>query len=364
MAEEKKLKDLLSRISPFFINPKKNAVTIGFSNRFFLFQLIQTLTRRIEDDPYLNFISALKHYKVLGEFLHGDIRRLYKDRNKSYLKNFFPYEDLYKYVKEDLEWVYARNDKLKITITKRGVIIYENYKKNNFNILLLTVHSGTFMPNHIAKKQTLTAKKRVEIEDTNIHKIYGDLVLKKNGIWIDTKFSRFACDYNRPYGRAIYSDNSEPWVGKLWKEPLTQAERKWLMKGYNDFYFTLSKLVDSYRFNIIFDGHSMKDHDTRPEISFGTKYVPKFYMPVVRSMRNKMRRLGYGEVAINKPFSGGNILKWLNQRFPDVFIFSMEINKKLYINKAQTKSIKYKINNIIKNLMQIFDIEDEEGESM
>ena len=83
-------------------------------------------------------------------------------------------------------------------------------------------------------------------------------------------------------------------------------------------------------------------------------------MPVVRSMLNKMKRLGYPETAYNKPFSGGHILEWLHHKFPDVFIFSIEINKKLYMNKAGNKSIQSKINKLSKNLNQIFDIEIEE----
>ena len=105
------------------------------------------------------------------------------------------------------------------------------------------------------------------------------------------------------------------------------------MEGYHEFYFTLSRLIDTYRFNIIFDGHSMKDAKGRPEISFGTKYIPKFYMPIVRSMQKKLNNLGYNPVSLNVPYSGGYILQWLNSRFPDIFICSMEVNKRLYMVK-------------------------------
>ena len=356
------LKTLFETLSPLFVDTKPTSITIGISKRFFLFQFIRLLTRRIEDDPYLNFISVLKNYKVLGRFLHGTIREFHRDRNKSYFKHFFVNQEIYREIKKDLEWVYQKNKELKVTITKRGVIIYDNYKKNSFNILLMTIHSGTVIPEDVAKKQTLSKRKKRIIEDTDIHKIYSGLVLEKNGIWIDTKLSRFACDFNRSYQQAIYSDKSEKWIKKLWKEPLTQTERKRLMEEYREFYFTLSRLIETYRFNIIFDGHSMKNAPNRPEVSFGVKFVPIFYLPVVKSMRRKFKRLGYQEVAINKPFSGGWILEWLHQRFPDIFIFSMEINKKIYMRKDRPHSLKRKLKKLYQDMVQIVDIEEEREE--
>ena len=362
-SRDKKIEDLkkiIETISPIVINPKLISLTVGISKRFFLFDLIQKLSRKIEDDPYLNFISVLKHYKVLGKFLHGDLEEFHRDRNKSYFRLFFYDAEIYMAVKEDLEWVYARNKDLKITLTKRGVVVYDNYRKNSFNILLLTIHSGELIPKNIERKQTLTKKQRTIIEDTDTDKIYADLVLKKNGIWINTKLSRFACDYNRPLDRAIYENNSEKWVKTFWQEPLSKKERVWLLEGHDEFYFTLSHLIESYRFNIIFDGHSMKDELDRPNFSFGTHHIPRFYMPVVRSMQAQMRRLGYEDVHLNKPFGGGGILQWFKKRFPDVFIFSMEINKRVYMTKSESKSIKKKIDRLSDDLVQIFDIGEEE----
>lgn len=362
--KEKKLneiKNFFEVISPIIINPGKTSLTIGISRRFFLFDLIQKLTKRIEDDPYLNFISVLKHYKVIGKFLHGDIHEFYRDRNKSYFKRFFIDEEIYQAIKQDIEWVYKRNDSVKLTITKRGVIVYDNYRQNSFNILLLTPHSGECLPKDIKELQVLTNKERKIDEDTYSHKLYADLVLKKNGIWIDTKLSRFACDYNRSPERAIYENSSEVWFDQLWKEPLENSHRAWLMEGYEQFYFTLSQLIDTYRFNIIFDGHTMRDTPSRSEVSFGTEHIPAFYMPVVRSMRAKMSKLGYG-VSFNSPFGGGHILQWLKDRFPDVFICSLEINKKLYMNKDYSKVYEEKMEKLSDDLTQIFDIEDDTEE--
>ena len=359
----KNLKEVMKIISPIFIEPKSTSLTIGISKRFFLFSLIKSLTKKIENDPFLNFVSILKHYKVLGKFLYGNIEEFYRERNKPYFRRFFINKEIYQAIKDDLEWVYERNPNLRLTITKWGVIIYDNYKKNCFNTLLVTIHSGFVMPKEIGNKQTLTRSQRMILEDTDIQKIYSDLVLKKNGIWIDTKLSRFACDYNRSPTRAIYRDGSEDWFGELWKKSLTKSQRNWLLKGYAEFYFTLNHLIDTYRFNLIFDGHSMKDGPNRPGISFGTKYIPKFYMPVVKSMQRRLQRMGYREVVFDKPFSGGHILEWLHKKFPDIFIFSIEINKRLYMNKDQRHSSRIKLKELRNDITQIFDIDEQDFES-
>ncbi|MBN1645885.1 N-formylglutamate amidohydrolase [Candidatus Woesearchaeota archaeon] len=357
--KKEKLNEIFHTISPILINAKKTSITVGLSKRFLLFQLMNHLTRRIEDEPYLNFISVLKNYKILGRFLNGHIKDLYRDRNKSYFKNFFMDRKLYELVKQDLEWVWEKHKDLKLTITKRGIIIYDNYEPNNFNVLLLTIHSGTWLPKDIQKKQIMSPEKRRLEEDIDTHKLYSPLVLDKRGIWIDCKNSRFACDYNRGPETAIYKNNSERFVKELWTQELTGKQRKELMKGYAEFYFTLGHLIETYKFNIIFDGHSMRDTKTRPMMSFGTHYIPKFYMPIVRSMQRKLNNMGYEPVRLNDPYEGGYILNWMHKRYPEVFTFSMEINKKLYMTRDRRKTIQKRMRKVSENLQQIFDIEDE-----
>lgn len=353
------LKAFFETVSPIIINPSLTSLTIGISRRFFLFDLIKRLTRHIETDPRLNFISALKYYKALGKFLHGELRDIYRDRESSYIKDFFIDVETYRAVRADLEWAYKRNPNIKMTITKRGVVLYDNYRPNHFNILLLTPHSGTHVPKLIATKQTLTSAERCLIEDTASQRLYGEIVLSHHGIWIDTKLSRFACDYNRTRERAIYDDQSEPWFEVFWREPLIRSEREWLLAGYDEFYFTLQQLIDTHRFNIILDGHTMLDEPGRADVSFGTQHIPRFYMPIVRSLREQMRRRGHTQVVFDAPFGGGNILRWCKERFPDVFICSMEINKRLYMKTAAEVNEK-KVGQIAADLVRVFDIEEAE----
>lgn len=317
----------------------------------------------IERDPYLNFVALLKNYKVLGRFLHGTLKDFYRDRNKRYFKKFFYDDNLYEAVKKDIEMLYPKYGCIKMTLTKRGVITYDNYKKNSFNILLMTIHSGTWIPEHIEKKISIKKKKRYKEEDIDSNWLYNRLVLEKGGIWIDNKQSRFVIDFNRQRESAIYADNSEDWLDVVWMQELTEREKSDIHDSYRAFYFTIARLVESYNFNIIFDGHSMRHKEGRPSISFGTEYIPAFYMPIVRSMQHKMVSMGYGPVKLNAPYSGGYILKWLSQKFPHVFIFSMEVNKKLYMSSDVRKARKRKVNQISKDIVKILDIEIEDETS-
>ena len=355
-------KKIIETLSPVLLEPSGVSVTIGISKRFFLFQLMRRIINVIEEDPYINFIALLKSYKVLGNFLHGTLHEFHRDRNRLYFKNFFYDRKLWEMVRSDLESLHPKYRDVKMTITKRGVIVYDNYKKNSFNVLLLTIHSGNWVPEEIEKKMWISDTDRYREEDVETDKLYRNLVLDKAGIWIDNKQSRFVIDFNRMLKNAIYADNSEEWVDAVWKEPLLKSEKDAITSGYREFYFTLTRLLESYQFNIIFDGHSMKQGDNRPNLSFGTKYIPKFYQPIVRSMQRKMQSLGYSPVLLNTPYKGGFILKWLNGKFPNVFICSMEINKSLYM--SGTRPLKLKIKKLSHDLSGMFDIDiEKEGSS-
>src|SRR3989338_10510422 len=103
MLSLEKLQEVIEHVLPIKVKPGYTSITIGLSKRFFIFQMIKQLVREIEDDPYLNFISFLKNYKILGKFLNGNIQDLYRDRGKSYFRNFFFDTELYELVKKDIE---------------------------------------------------------------------------------------------------------------------------------------------------------------------------------------------------------------------------------------------------------------------
>lgn len=354
-----KLKELFGKASPVLLNPTPSSLTISISKRFFLFQLMKRIVGIIEEDPRLNFIALLKSYKILGRILTGTVHDFYRDRNRLYFKKFFYDEQLYRAVKKDIESLYPVYRHIGMTITKRGVIVYDNYRKNAFNVLLLTIHSGIWVPYNIKEKMAMGEKERFAEEDVETDRLYRQIVLNKAGIWIDNKQSRFVIDFNRALKNAVYTDNSEEWLSTVWKEEPTEKEKGDIISSYQEFYFTLSKLIESFQFNIIFDGHSMKDGQGRPDISFGTQYIPSFYMPIVISMLRKMQAMGYRQARLDTPYKGGFILRWLSIKAPNLFICSMEINKRLYMKKNQSAGNQFKVKRIANDLVKMFDIESQ-----
>ena len=72
-----------------------------------------------------------------------------------------------------------------------------------------------------------------------------------------------------------------------------------------------------------------------------------------------MKKLGYPEVAFNKPYEGGFIVRWFSFLHSDLFIFSMEVAKNLYMNKTRTKSFPTKVKKIGDDLIEMLNINEE-----
>jgi len=351
-----------SALTPILLHISKKGISINLSERFILFQLLEELNDKVEENPYLNFLSILNYQKSFEKTLSGTVEKFYKKRDSYYFKRFFKYNEIYNDVKDEICEIFNINPKIKLTIFKSGLLVYDNYNIKDFNVLLLTLHAGKFVPNNIKDKFTISDDERRTEEDILSDKLYRNIVLKQGGIWVNDKMSRFYCDLNRSKDECIYSNAYINGFNKnIWEKELTVKEKNAILKFYDDFYLLLKSIVEAYSFNIIFDGHTMRDEETRPNISFGTHYIPKFYLPIVTSLRKRMTAIGYEDCGINQPYEGGHILSWISKQYPSVFIFSMEINKKLYLYPDRLKIKDENIKKIEDDLVTIFDIQEEEG---
>ncbi len=321
-----------------------------------LFRKLKKIESEVFNDGFTYLVSLLR-YPNHRSFQYGTLEHIYKKRNEGSFKNFFFDKKLYQLVKKEIEILYPKYKRIRIIITRYGIMVCDNYRPNNFNVLLLTIHAGRWAPENIEKKMRLTRTGRFREEDIDSDRIYSNIVLERGGIWINSKLSRYVCDLNRPQNRCIYFKKDEKWIDNdIWDDDLTNKEITQINRWHQDFYVTLHKVLETYKFNIIFDGHTMKDRPGRPTISFGTKHISPFYMPVVRAMKNRLKKVGYKDTFFNRPYGGGFILKWLKTKFQDKFIFSMEINKKEYMNKDRTKTKKDKVERLSHEITQIFDI--------
>lgn len=332
----------------------KNIVSLPFEEQAVLKEKLNEVLDKIAENPFTNLLGLLQTYKIFDNQVSGTLAYFHRSRNSLWFKHFFVEEELYQLVKQDIEDLYPKYKHIKLLISDRGLVVYDNYQKNAFNVLLITPHSGSWIASRIREKMDLAEDLKTQEEDKGTDLIYRDIVLKNSGIWIDNKQSRFLCDYNRPRAKAIYDNESEYWLEKFWKNRLTSSERAWIMESYDQFYGLLSKLIQSYRFNIIFDGHSMRNRKGRPLISIGKKHVKPFYVPNISFMEDELRKKGYQGVKEFVPYAGGHISDWFEDKFPDVFIFSVEINKKLYMDSSETKLLKGKTKKLAKDMLGLF----------
>jgi N-formylglutamate amidohydrolase len=352
-ADFKKLLPLLVRFS-------SSGVSINLSKRFILFDLLKGLNEHLEEKPFLNLVSFIRYENIYERFVYGKIKTVYDKLKRNPFKKYFISKHIHSRILSDLNEVMKINDKIDVIIFSTGIIIYDNYQENNFNVLLLTLHGGEDMPDKISKKVVSDHIPRKREEDIHSDKLYRKIVLKQGGVWIDNKISRFFCDLNRDENSCIHQNNSDM-INYLWSEELSSKDEDFIYNFYENFYALLEQIFNFYKFNIVFDGHTMRNAADRPNISFGTHYIPKFYLPVVSGIKKKMHSMGYSDIGINKPYEGGFILNWISQKYPSTFIFSMEINKKLYLYSDRIRPKPNNIEKLSDDLIKIFDIQEEEG---
>ncbi len=150
--------------------------------------------------------------------------------------------------------------------------------------------------------------------------------------------SRFEYDLNRGPEGAIYED---AWGKKLWKEPLSQAEKDHSLRKHTAFYEVthalVTKIEGKYGRAIVFDMHSYNwkrwDREV-PVWNLGTTNIDNDrFGGIVESWRKKLSGMdlpnGLGSAAgINDTFYGkGYFLKFITQHFQNTLVLATEIAK-------------------------------------
>ena len=118
------VKQIISNIasSDFFrkLNPNH---PVSFFKRF------STLKDFFERNPNNQFITLLNALGRLENVLNGTVTYFHRHRNHLWFKLFFREPELYELVKKEIEYQYNNHPLVKLIITPRGVMIFDNYKK-------------------------------------------------------------------------------------------------------------------------------------------------------------------------------------------------------------------------------------------
>lgn len=157
-------------------------------------------------------------------------------------------------------------------------------------------------------------------------------------ILIAGRDSRFEYDLNRDPENAVYDD---AWGKKLWKQPLSDAERKASIEKHTGFYQVVHALIEKieaiHGSAIVFDMHSFNrkrwDREV-PTWNIGTDNIDNNrFGALAESWREKLAGITFPEniksgAKINDTFRGnGFFLKYITKHFKNTLVLATEIAK-------------------------------------
>lgn len=163
-------------------------------------------------------------------------------------------------------------------------------------------------------------------------------MVQSQPIVIAGRDSRFEYDLNRHSTTAIYED---AWGKKLWKNPLSEHERRISLEKHRNFYTVIDSLINKiesiYGTAIVFDMHSYNwkrwDREV-PTWNLGTSNIDnQRFGAIVDSWSAKLGeiQLPYqikSTSKINDTFQGnGYFLKHITQKFRNTLVLATEISK-------------------------------------
>jgi N-formylglutamate amidohydrolase len=170
---------------------------------------------------------------------------------------------------------------------------------------------------------------------------------------ITVQHSRFEVDLNRPRELAIYATPEQAWNLVVYRERLATQIAERSLAAYDAFYAALEELlrerVRLYGGFVLFDLHSYNhrrggptapaaDSRSHPEVNLGTGSMDRErWAPVVERFSRELcaqRVLGSAlDVRENVKFFGGQLPRWVHERFGEVgCALAIEV-KKTFMNE-------------------------------
>jgi N-formylglutamate amidohydrolase len=198
-------------------------------------------------------------------------------------------------------------------------------------IIATSIHAGHGLRPELEVLTKLSEADRLREEDPYTDRWIG---VAENSIAVDV--SRFEVDLNRPREKAIYVRPEDAWGLDLWQsEPSADVVDRSL-ELYDQFYLELGRLCDEVIQNhgrvIVLDIHSynhrrkgadaaVDDPELNPEINLGTESIKPSWTPVVSAFSETMSEIPFYDAALdvrtNVKFKGGNMSRWINDRYND-----------------------------------------------
>jgi N-formylglutamate deformylase len=197
-------------------------------------------------------------------------------------------------------------------------------------LVATAIHDGHELREEVASLTALSDAERLREEDPYT----GDWT-KLAPTRLIARRSRFEMDLNRPREKAVYAVPADAWGLDLWKSPPSEALLRRSLDQYDAFYAELSRVLEERieRFGgaVVLDLHTYNhrregpdgpaaDPDENPEVNVGTGTLNRDrWGDVVDRCMVDLRDFDFMgrslDVRENVKFRGGNMSRWINEKF-------------------------------------------------
>ncbi len=199
-------------------------------------------------------------------------------------------------------------------------------------IVATAIHDGHELRDDVAALTALSDDERLREEDP-----YTAEWAKVASTRLVARHSRFEVDLNRARDKAVYIEPADAWGLNLWKDPPSAAFRSRSLEQYDAFYEKLSHVLNERieRFGavVVLDLHSYNhrregpsgpeaDPAQNPEVNLGTGTLDRErWAPVIDGFISDLSSYDFRgrslDVRENVKFRGGNMSRWINEKFPN-----------------------------------------------
>ena len=221
------------------------------------------------------------------------------------------------------------------------------------------IHAGNNLRQELKMKCALNDYERWYEEDP-----YTDEFIAALPITLVGNDSRYEYDLNREPENCVFE---EAWGKKIWKKPLTKAEKQLSLKKHTNYYRVtyalVKKLEELFDGCVVYDLHSynhVRWNRPVPVFNIGADRVDTKFLPCVEKWNTELSKIQLPDIettsAINDVFKGhGYNLAFINQHFDKTLVLATEI-KKIYCDELEgigfpnvIKSIKSSLKKAILN---------------
>ena len=198
-------------------------------------------------------------------------------------------------------------------------------------VVATAIHAGHDLRGEVERRIALPEAARLREEDP-----YTDRIIQPAGFRVVVRRSRFEVDLNRGRDDAVYSDTDDTWGLQVWDGPLPDRLVRRSLDVYDEFYARLAEHLDRLAERgpfVVLDVHSY-NHRRRgpraaaapaaenPDLNVGTGSLERDrWGPVVDTLIDTLDGSEVAgrplDVRENVRFTGANLARWVNDRYPD-----------------------------------------------